>query len=397
MTDRELEELLLDLESDRTERKSSHKDSDKIREAVCAFANDLPDHGKPGVVFVGVRDDGSAAGLDITDQVLLILSDIRSDGNILPFPTMLVQKKNLAGIEVAVIIVAPADAPPVRYKGRVWIRVGPRRAVATEQEERMLAEKRRFKDLPFDLHPVRSASLTDLDTEMFTRTYLPASLPMDILEANGRSLEHQLMAMRFITSAAPYHPTVLGLLVLGRALTFAIPGAYVQFLRIDGTSLTDPIKDQKELRGPLPDILRSLDDLLKVHISIGADITSGSTEVRLPDYPLVALQQITRNALMHRDYDTSNAPVRIAWYSDRVEIQNPGGPYGQVTRDNFGQPGITDYRNPNLAAAMKELGYVQRFGVGIALAKAAIAQNGNPELEFDIQKNHVAVTFRRRP
>lgn len=45
-----------------------------------------------------------------------------------------------------------------------------------------------------------------------------------------------------------------------------------------------------------------------------------------------------------------------------------GGPYGQVTRDNFGRPGVCDYRNPNLAAVMKELGYVQRFGMGIPLA-----------------------------
>jgi ATP-dependent DNA helicase RecG len=220
---------------------------------------------------------------------------------------------------------------------------------------------------------------------------------MDVLEANERSLEHQLMTMRFITSEAPYAPTVLGLLVLGKDPTVAIPGAYLQFLRIDGVSLSDPIKDQKELRGPLPDILRSLDELMKLHISIGADITSGPTEVRLPDYPLVALQQITRNALMHREYETSNAPVRIAWYSDRVEIQNPGGPYGQVTRDNFGQPGITDYRNPNLAAAMKDLGYVQRFGVGIALARQALAGNGNSSLAFDVQNNHVFAIIGRRP
>ena len=57
------------------------------------------------------------------------------------------------------------------------------------------------------------------------------------------------------------------------------------------------------------------------------------------------------------------------WFWDRIEIQNPGGPYGQVTRANFGMPGITDYRNPHIAEAMKNLGYVQRFGVGISLAR----------------------------
>ena len=58
----------------------------------------------------------------------------------------------------------------------------------------------------------------------------------------------------------------------------------------------------------------------------------------------------------------TNTPVRITWYNDRIEIQSPGGPFGSVTAQNFGQDGITDYRNPNLADAMKVLGFVQRFG-----------------------------------
>ena len=115
-----------------------------------------------------------------------------------------------------------------------------------------------------------------------------------------------------------------------------------------------------------------------------------------PDYPLVALQQVARNAIMHRNYDGTNAPVRITWFSDRIEIQNPGGPFGQVTRDNFGKPGITDYRNPHLAEALKNLGYVQRFGVGIALARRALEANGNPELQYEVEDAHVLAILRRR-
>ena len=77
-------------------------------------------------------------------------------------------------------------------------------------------------------------------------------------------------------------------------------------------------------------------------------------------------------------------------------MQNPGGPFGQVTVDNFGSPGITDYRNPHLAEALKTLGFVQRFGVGIPLAQKALADNGNPALGFDVQPNHVLVIVRKR-
>ena len=57
----ELERLMADLESDFVERKESAADGKKIRRNICAFANDLPGNGKPGVVLVGVRDDGSCA------------------------------------------------------------------------------------------------------------------------------------------------------------------------------------------------------------------------------------------------------------------------------------------------------------------------------------------------
>jgi ATP-dependent DNA helicase RecG len=56
-TDEELAALLRDLESDRVERKQSFKGDapTTVREAVCAFANDLPGHGsEPG------RDHGLA-------------------------------------------------------------------------------------------------------------------------------------------------------------------------------------------------------------------------------------------------------------------------------------------------------------------------------------------------
>ena len=120
-------------------------------------------------------------------------------------------------------------------------------------------------------------------------------------------------------------------------------------------------------------------------------------EIREPDYPIVALQQLARNGVLHRTYEGTNAPVRINWFSDRIEILSPGGPYGQVTRTNFGNPGITDYRNPHLAEAMKILGYVQRFGVGIPLARKELAKNGNPPPEFIVEDTYVLVIVRRRP
>lgn len=397
MTNQELEALLEDIESDRVERTQSPTNGDKFRQAACAFANDLPDHQQPGVLFVGVDDNGQPTGLPITDQLLQNLAAMRDDGNIVPFPSLDVEKRILKGQDVAVVVVHPSSAPPVRFKGAVWIRSGPRKGIASPDDERRLNEKRRHQDVPADIRPVQDTKIDQLDDLLFRRTYLPNSVSAEIIEQNQRSLEDQLLAAKFAHPGPPVCATMLGLLTVGKSPTDWIACAYIQFLRIDGQHLGDPVRNQREVRGPLPDLLEEIEDLIKNNVQSSADFTSGPTEVRTPDYPVVALQQIVRNAVLHRTYENTNAPVHVYWFNDRVEIQNPGGPFGQVTKDNFGQPGVNDYRNPNLAGVMKELGYVQRFGYGITLARNEMQKNGNPPPEFQVEDSHIAVILRRRP
>ncbi len=328
ISDAELHGMLVNTETDRVERKASLTDRDKIRQAICAFANDLPDHREPGVLFIGAHNDGTSANLPITEELLLTLAHMRSDGNILPFPMMTVQKKAVGGYDLAVVEVQPSDSPPVRYDGRVWIRVGPRRATATAEEERRLTEKRRAADLPFDQRPVFGSSLDDLDLDMFQRIYLPAAVARDVLAANERTLEEQLASLHFMAISGV--PNAAAILVFGKDPISWIRGAYIQLVRFEGLEVTDSIRHQKELTGPFPQILRQIDEVLDANISVAGDVRAGATEIQRPDYPSIALQQLIRNAVLHRTYETTHAPVRVYWFSDRIEIHSPGGLYGQV-------------------------------------------------------------------
>ena len=258
-----------------------------------------------------------------------------------------------------------------------------------------LNEKRRHRDLPFDLHPIQHAKLEDLIRRLFEEDYLSSAFAADILEKNNRSYEQRLATCRMIQGVDQPIPTVTGCLVLGKLTRDLIPNAYIQFLRIDGTTLSDPIKDAEDVDGPLGQIISRLDQKLEAHIQTAVDVTSGPVEIRQPDYPLAALHQLARNAIMHRTYESTNAPVRITWFNDRIEIQNPGGPFGRVTKENFGRPGVVDYRNPHLAEAMKVLGYVQRFGVGIQLARESLRKNGNPPAKFTVEDTFVHVEIKR--
>jgi len=362
---------------------------------VCAFANDLPGHAAAGVVFIGVRDDGVPVNLDISDRLLLTLADIKTDARIVPPPSMTVERRVLKGAAVAIITVEPSDAPPVRFDGRVWIRIGPRRGTATSQDERILNERRRHRDADFDTHPIHGCDIREINRTAFENEYLPQAVAADVLAANGRSYEERLASLGIISSVENPVPTVVGMLAFGRSPRTYVPCSYVQFLRIRGAEWGGPIADEQEIDGTLDQIIRRLDEKIRANLTISVDFSSGdSVEHRKSPYPISALQQITRNALIHRTYENTNAPVRVYWFDDRIEVHSPGGPYGLVTPENFGVPGVSDYRNPRIAAVLKDMGFVQRFGFGIAEARRSLAENGNPVVDFSVEHTVVLATLR---
>jgi len=93
------------------------------------------------------------------------------------------------------------DLPDNRYNGRVWVRVAPRRAQATAEEERRLTEKRRAGDLPFDQHPILNVAPEDLDWERFRRDYLPLAVAPEVLVENQRTPEEQFASLHFLDRA----------------------------------------------------------------------------------------------------------------------------------------------------------------------------------------------------
>ena len=391
-SDAELAAMMVDIESDLVERKRSLSTAatEKIARSICAFANDLPGHRRPGVIIVGAEDDGSCAGLAIDDDLLKRLADMRDHGQLLPRPSMDVQRRTLHGCQVAAVIVQPESHPPVRYEGRVWVRVGPTVRAATAADEQRLSERRRAQDIPFDLRPAYGATVADLDLDYIERRYLPRAVSAEVLAENRRPLEDQLRSLRLTAGDVPTNGAMLA---FGRDPQRSVPGAYVQFVRFDGEGVTDPIKTSERLTGRLDDVLDGIGRLLRLNIETRLDVVSGPRERRFPDYPVEALRQLAYNAIMHRSYEGTHAPARLYWFTDRVWIESPGGLYGRVTKETL-LDGATDYRNGLIAEVMRNLGFAQHFGLGIPLAREALATNGNPEAEFDAEHSWVRVTVR---
>ena len=391
LTKEHLQALLADLESDRVERTTSITNTDKFSQAVCAFANDRPNHRQPGYLIVGADDRGNLSGLAVTDQLLQNLGALRSDGNILPMPALSVARFELDGGQVAVVEVLPSDLPPVRYKGQVWLRVGPRKAIASEQEERVLMERRIANARSFDATPVPDAAIGDLSLALF-EAYRHEVIDPEVIAANHRPVDDQLASLRFLDNRSKL-PTVAGILMFGKNPRYYLPGAYIQFLRLPGTTLTELPDDQAEISGDLLTVLRELDTRLKANIHTGLEQATALRERVVRDYPATAVRELLLNAIMHRDYQ-SNTPVRFYWFSDRIEIQSPGGLYGEVTLATLTQ--TNSYRNPVIAECMKSLGYVNRFGYGIQRAQKLLQDNGSAPAEFRIDDKVFLATLRRK-
>ena len=382
-TNETVRELIRSKETFRIERTTSTTDQDKFCRAICAFSNDLPRSGKPGYLLIGVSDDGSLSGLRVTDELLKFFAGLRTDGNILPIPAMTVDHVSFEEGDVIVVKVLPSTEPPVRYRGRCHIRVGPRKDVATLTEEDILSEKRLSSMKSFDMSPCREATIEDLDLASFSRVYLPKAVAEDVLESERRDIKDQLASLRLYDKQSDC-PTNAAVLLFGKNTKYFFPGAYIQHVLFDGFDNAADILNQNEFSGSLISMLPKLEAFVETSVIQKRPApVSMLQETILVNYPQWAIRELLMNAVMHRDY-RSNTPTKFYQYNDRLEIVNPGGLYGNARPENF--PDVNDYRNPVIAEALRIMGYVNKFNRGIARVQKELVENGNGRAVFTVDK-----------
>ena len=396
LTEPELLKLMADLESFRGERTISITDTDKFREAICSFANDMPGSGLAGYLLVGVHDKtGKPSGLSVTDVLLRNLDGYQSDGTILPPPALATYKIALSSGEgeVAVVEVQPSPFPPVRYKGRTCIRTDPRKGVANETQERLLTERRVAAIKPFDTQPCLGSSLNDLAIDLFLNTYRVHAIARDVLDENHRAVEQQMASLRLfdLNKGCPTHAAIL---LFAKDPLEWLPAAYVQFVHFPGKEMDDNPVSQRQFSGDLLTLLRELESFTKGLVTERLIEVSSLREETVYDYPAVAIRELLMNAVAHRSYEASS-PIRFYRFENRIEISNPGPLYGEATRNNF--PRQTSYRNPVAAEALRVLGFVNRFGRGVQRAQEALRKNGNAPATFEFGDTYFGVTIPARP
>lgn len=374
-------QLLACTETYRVEKTISTTNTDKFCEAICAFSNDMSNSRKKGYLLIGVHDNGSLSGLRVTDELQKKIASIRVDGNILPMPLMTVDYVSFEKGDVLVVEVTPSSLPPVRYKGRTYIRIGPRKDIATLEEERILSERRSANFPTYDSKPCFGATIDDLDIESFLHNYLPKAISNEIIRNDQRSVKEQLASLRLYNLQYDC-PTNAAIVLFGKNPLYHMMGNYIQYVHWDGDDNASDVLNDYVFKGNLMEILPILESFVNTTIVQKHPVSiSTFREEYAYNFPQWAMRELVMNAVMHRDYQ-SNMPIRIYKYRNRVEILNAGGLYGLAKPDNF--PNVNDYRNPVIAEAMKVLGYVNKYNSGIARVQKELLKNKNGKANFDI-------------
>lgn len=293
LTHEELRHLLTSTETARVERTVSTGDMDKFSEAICAFSNDMPGSGKPGYLILGAHNDGRLSGLCVTDDLYKKIAGIRSDGNILPIPMMSVEKVDFPDGELLVVEVKPSLFPPVKYRGRTFIRIGPRRDIATEAEERILVERRTSYMASWDTMPCLGASLDDLDLSLFQNIYLPAAIPEDIRMEDHRDITEQMASLRLYDKVHSC-PTNAAMILFAKNLSYFFPGAYIQHVQFDGIDNAAQITNENIFSGNLMTMLPRLKTFVETAL------------IHKYPVPVSALQEVTK--YNYPEWGCSRAP-----------------------------------------------------------------------------------------
>jgi predicted HTH transcriptional regulator len=192
-----------------------------------------------------------------------------------------------------------------------------------------------------------------------------------------------LRALRLVTRhQGKDAPTVGGLLVFGRAdeRREHFPDAWIQAGRFAGTDRRR-LLDSTEIHSlPVPAIEEAVAFVRKY---LAREAVIG--EVRRADrwtLPAAALREAIINAVVHADYSQRGAPIRLALFDDRLEIENPGLlPFGLTVEDLW--QGVSRLRNRVIGRVFKELGLIEQWGSGIQRMASACREAGLPAPVFE--------------
>jgi len=338
-------ELLRRPEGKTLEFKRDLSSPDRLLRTVVAFANTAG-----GVVLIGVEDKtrqvrGVAEPRSLEERIANLLSDtitprLVPDIEVLPW-----RRTSVVAIEV---YPSPSRPHHLVREGETlgtYVRVG---STNRRADPALIEELRRYaRNESFDEQPMPELDSEAIDFRAASELFAPIRklVKQDLLTL-GVLAKHQGRLV----------PTIGGMLLFGKERARHFPDAWIQVGRFAGQDKAK-ILDHRELRSYPVAAINEAVAFVVDHLRRGAKIGPVQREDQW-ELPPVAVREAVINAVAHADYSQRGAPIRVALYDDRLEVESPGLlPFGLIVEDLA--RGISRLRNRVIGRVLHELKLVE--------------------------------------
>lgn len=391
MLESELIKLIEDIQLKKTESnyievKSARNGCPKIFDTLSSFSNQQ----NGGTIIFGVdeNDDYNVCGVyDAADlQKKIMEQSLQMEPVVRPLCTVaVVDGKTVVSAEIQEM---DNFHKPCFYKGAgrlrgSYVRVADGDRLMTEYE---VYSYEAFKqDIHDELRTNDRAEMTDINTDEY-QLYL---LELKKNKPHLAKLEEKEIN-RLQGFVVDNKPTVAALMLFSVYPQAYFPQLCITAVSVPGKEMSatgsvgERFIDNKRIEGSITQMLNDALIFVRKNMKVKTiiDAETGMRNDRT-EYPVIAVRELVLNALIHRDYSihTESAPITITMYSDRMEIENPGGLYGRMTLDNLGFVSA-DTRNPYIAGALEIMGETENRYSGIPTIRSAMKNAGLPQPVF---------------
>lgn len=396
----ELLTLLTQPEGSGLEFKRDDVSSEDFAREVVAMANL-----EGGSILLGVEDDGTVSGIVRDDLETWVMNACRDKVRPEIIPYFEVHRDVEPGKHVAVVGLARGYAVHCFWQNKrrtYFIRVGSTCREASQEELERLFQQR--GSLRAELQPVSGTGLSSLDRRRLD-DYFRRVREQDVpSEDDDYRWQRLLLATEFMTEGS-HEPaaTVAGILLFGREVSrhlpqagldaIAFPGQEKDYAAVERQDVLGPMAALGPAEGPVESgLVEQAVAFVRRNTGVTAMLIDGARRVEKPVYPEEAVREAIVNAVVHRDYLLTGTRVELAIYADRLEVTSPGRLPNAITPEAM-RAGTRSARNQMLKDIMRDYGYLEHLGMGVArkIVRGMRDHNGT---EPDLIEAHERFTVR---
>lgn len=337
-------------------------DGERLREHINAFGNS-----RAGGIFVfGIRPDFAPSTITINQEATIKrITDLARDTQE-PALNVDVIHIQIEGRTHLGVIIYPGRQQPVFIKDRsplsgqgCYRRSGSSTLSMTSHEIRECIM--RSNDFSLDEEPLEGATLANLDLDSLERHVPPFRKAEGLSQANLQVLfDNKIISANGRNDPIPTRAGWLLFANNPQSLR-SQKNCSIEFQQFRGPTRDEPIK-KLEIVGTLPQQVELAINTIQQNIWKIPKM-QGIKREDVPAYDLVSLREAVTNSVVHRDYSLLHQPVKIALFSDRLEIENPGSLMPGLTPLNLIHK--REWRNRTIATIMGKFGLGEMDGQGI--------------------------------